>query len=141
MAWESTALDLADKVGTGSTAPHPAIQNADDHLRNHGFLRSRRGWALSPAFDINPDPDPHKDRVTGIAGARSPEDELDALLMAAPEFGLSDRQAKGVLTEVFDATGGWRDTARGHRISDAEINVLEASFEGLRGEAADRAAG
>ena len=33
------------------------ISNTDDHLRNHGFLRtSTSGWRLSPAFDIMPDP-------------------------------------------------------------------------------------
>jgi serine/threonine-protein kinase HipA len=35
------------------------ISNTDDHLRNHGFLRlSTAGWNLSPAFDLNPDPEP-----------------------------------------------------------------------------------
>lgn len=35
------------------------ISNTDDHLRNHGFLRtSSAGWTLSPAFDLNPDPSP-----------------------------------------------------------------------------------
>ena len=34
------------------------ISNTDDHLRNHGFLRtSTAGWSLSPAFDLNPDPE------------------------------------------------------------------------------------
>ena len=31
--------------------------NTDDHLRNHAFLRERDGWALSPAYDLNPNPD------------------------------------------------------------------------------------
>ncbi len=31
--------------------------NRDDHLRNHGFLREGNGWRLSPAFDINPNPE------------------------------------------------------------------------------------
>ena len=31
--------------------------NTDDHLRNHGFLRHLRGWVLSPAYDLNPNPD------------------------------------------------------------------------------------
>jgi len=31
-----------------------AISNTDDHLRNHGFLLTKNGWKLSPAFDINP---------------------------------------------------------------------------------------
>ena len=34
------------------------ISNTDDHLRNHGFLRkSTAGWSLSPAFDLNPNPE------------------------------------------------------------------------------------
>jgi serine/threonine-protein kinase HipA len=33
------------------------IGNRDDHLRNHGFLREGNGWRLSPAFDINPNPE------------------------------------------------------------------------------------
>src|SRR5205807_10515244 len=32
------------------------IGNRDDHLRNHGFILERRGWRLSEAFDMNPDP-------------------------------------------------------------------------------------
>lgn len=31
--------------------------NVDDHLRNHGFLRSEKGWVLSPAYDLNPNPE------------------------------------------------------------------------------------
>lgn len=31
-----------------------AVGNTDNHLRNHGFLRDGAGWALSPAFDVNP---------------------------------------------------------------------------------------
>ena len=33
------------------------VSNTDDHLRNHGFLMNRAGWVLSPAYDMNPDPD------------------------------------------------------------------------------------
>lgn len=29
--------------------------NTDDHLRKHGFVLSKQGWILSPAFDMNPD--------------------------------------------------------------------------------------
>jgi len=33
------------------------VCNTDDHLRNHGFLLSDKGWRLSPLFDVNPNPD------------------------------------------------------------------------------------
>ena len=31
-----------------------AVSNTDDHLRNHGFILTSKGWKLSPAYDINP---------------------------------------------------------------------------------------
>ena len=33
-----------------------AVSNCDDHLRNHGFIYSPKGWDLSPAYDLTPDP-------------------------------------------------------------------------------------
>ena len=33
------------------------VRNTDDHLRNHGFLLTDRGWRLAPMFDVNPNPD------------------------------------------------------------------------------------
>lgn len=33
-----------------------AISNTDDHLRNHGFLLTQKGWRLSPLYDVNPVP-------------------------------------------------------------------------------------
>lgn len=32
------------------------VRNTDDHLRNHGFLLTEKGWRLSPLFDVNPNP-------------------------------------------------------------------------------------
>ena len=32
------------------------INNTDDHLRNHGFLLTPKGWRLAPMFDVNPNP-------------------------------------------------------------------------------------
>ncbi len=31
------------------------VSNTDDHLRNHGFMLKPEGWALAPAYDMNPD--------------------------------------------------------------------------------------
>ena len=33
------------------------VGNTDDHLRNHGFLVTAKGWRLAPMFDVNPNPD------------------------------------------------------------------------------------
>ena len=33
-----------------------AVNNTDDHLRNHGFILTKSGWGLSPLYDVNPVP-------------------------------------------------------------------------------------
>ncbi|MGB3080027.1 MAG: HipA domain-containing protein, partial [Saprospiraceae bacterium] len=38
---------------------HISVSNTDDHLRNHGFILTDKGWILSPAYDINPSVDKH----------------------------------------------------------------------------------
>ena len=33
-----------------------AVTNTDDHLRNHAFIFTDKGWVLSPLYDVNPVP-------------------------------------------------------------------------------------
>ena len=33
-----------------------AVSNTDDHLRNHAFILTKKGWILSPLYDVNPVP-------------------------------------------------------------------------------------
>jgi len=109
-----------------------AIHNTDDHLRNHGFLRGRAGWTLSPLFDVNPDPDTAKKREVGIGSAHSRDDEIDGLMASAAVFGLSSQQARHVLSEVFDATKTWRQVASSNGIAKRELARMEDAFDGLR---------
>jgi serine/threonine-protein kinase HipA len=111
-----------------------AIHNTDDHLRNHGFLRADGGWRLSPAFDVNPNPDVAKQRVTSIGGATSRADELDALMIHAPDFGLTEASAASILSEVNVATRDWRTAASANGIPETAQNRFAETFEGLRDE-------
>jgi len=54
--------------------------NRDDHMRNHGFLRTATGWRLAPAFDMNPAREmrEHATAVNGRAIAPSATDVLAA---------------------------------------------------------------
>ena len=59
---EFIAANGADPVADlhelwGRMAFSELVRNTDDHLRNHGFLLTDRGWRLSPMFDVNPNPD------------------------------------------------------------------------------------
>lgn len=105
-----------------------ALGNTDDHLRNHGFLAVPRGWALSPVFDVNPNPDPWRRRATSIMGADSPPDEADGLLALAEECGLAPAEARTRMDLVTTALGAWQDTARSHRIPEREITTMGESI-------------
>jgi serine/threonine-protein kinase HipA len=115
-----------------------AIHNTDDHLRNHGFLREGAGWKLSPVFDINPNPDVTEARATSIGGAYRRDEEIDGLLLSAATFGLTDEYAGVVLSEIFDATRNWQQTATGNGIPKAQVAQFTDAFEGLRMEATER---
>ena len=104
------------------------VNNTDDHLRNHGLLHERGGWRLSPAFDINPNPDSATERITSTDGARSREDALDALCTHAAAFDLSDTAVALTLREVSAAVKRWREAARGLSIAPREIDQFAGTF-------------
>jgi serine/threonine-protein kinase HipA len=103
------------------------LNNTDDHLRNHGFLRGRAGWTLSPAFDINPNPDPDT-RQTSIAGADGFSDEAEGLLELARACRLDSDHARDVLTRVAQALSGWREVASRNGVRGSELSLFERSF-------------
>lgn len=87
------------------------VNNTDDHLRNHGFLRDRGGWKLSPLFDVNPNPDPKASRITSIAGETSPNRCRQSLFAVAERFGLDPGDAEAHWADVADGVTRWRDIA------------------------------
>ena len=105
-----------------------AVNNTDDHLRNHGFLRARNGWELSPLFDVNPNPDQGVARATSIGGAAQGEEQLRALDASAPSFGLDPGRAGEIVAQVIDAVGGWRRAAAANGLSPAQIRRMAPAF-------------
>jgi len=99
-----------------------AIHNTDDHLRNHGFLRAKGGWSLSPVFDVNPEPDLGKRRVTGIVG--SVDDEPAALAAFADECRLTPEQARAQVREVVAAVAAWREVSARNGIGPGEAGLF-----------------
>lgn len=108
-----------------------AIHNTDDHLRNHGFLRGRAGWALSPLFDVNPNPDTAKERQIGIAHAHARGEELQGLMASAATFGLTEELATRTLHEVLHAVADWRQVATGNGIPERELDRMADAFDGF----------
>lgn len=116
-----------------------AVHNTDDHLRNHGFVRSEAGWQLSPAFDINTEPERAVERQTAINGVVSADDEAGALLDFASLCHLTAPAARTIIHEVVDAVANWNPLAAGRGIRRSERDavgpVIETQSDRLRAAA------
>src|SRR3954464_6149468 len=118
------------------------ISNTDDHLRNHGFLRtSTSGWALAPAFDLNPDPEPGPKQLSTAIDYGAPAASIEKLLTVAEYVGIGDEAAERVLTEVLTATGDWRNAAAAAGFERAAIATMASAFEHEEREKASKLGG
>jgi serine/threonine-protein kinase HipA len=82
-----------------------AVSNTDDHLRNHGFIFSGGGWALSPAYDINP-----TTPANGLHLFISEDDNslsYDLAMDVIDFFRLTKPQAHRILDQVRASIATW----------------------------------
>lgn len=115
------------------------ITNADDHLRNHGFLhQDREFWRLSPAFDVNPSPERVREMKTWISEDTGPDMTIDALMSARAYFRIAPPRATEILAEVVRAVGEWRQTGREIGMTDDELDAFTDAFEHTERDAARR---
>jgi serine/threonine-protein kinase HipA len=116
-----------------------AISNTDDHLRNHGFLHSTSaGWSLSPAFDLNPNPEPGPKHLSTAIDFGNPGASFESLMEVAPSFRLDATEAIEILGEVDAARSGWRQAAIAAGCSAEEIARMTSAFETEQTEVAAR---
>ncbi|WP_304976250.1 HipA domain-containing protein, partial [uncultured Muribaculum sp.] len=102
------------------------IGNSDDHFRNHGFLLTRKGWELSPAYDINPT---LADNQSLLINRTTSESDLNILLASAGDYMLSHDKAKGIITEVKTAMKSWRTEARRLGLPQRDIDMFAPRFD------------
>lgn len=105
------------------------VNNTDDHLRNHGFLRDRGGWKLSPLFDVNPNPNPSAARVTSLGGETSTDGCHRGLFALADRFGLDDRDARQRWAEMAGTVRRWRGVATAAGIPAEDQGQFAETFD------------
>ncbi len=102
------------------------VGNSDDHFRNHGFLLTRKGWELSPAYDINPT---LADNQSLLINRSTSESDLNILLVSAGDYMLSAEKAKDIITEVKTAMKSWRTEARRLGLPQRDIDMFAPRFD------------
>jgi serine/threonine-protein kinase HipA len=106
------------------------ISNTDDHLRNHGFLHQRgESWTLSPAFDLNPNPDPGPKNLSTAIDFTDTRASVSTLVNVALHFRLPPGDAAEVLAQVARAVARWHLVARTHGLTQRDLDIMEPAFE------------
>jgi serine/threonine-protein kinase HipA len=102
------------------------VGNRDDHLRNHGFVLTRSGWRLSPAFDINPNPAKSDHSLTWDGKSAAPS--LKILVATAPFYRLSADAAKAIVDDVTVVVSTWQERAATLQIPSNEVKLMRSVF-------------
>ncbi|HCY77977.1 MAG TPA: toxin HipA [Ignavibacteriales bacterium] len=104
-----------------------SVSNTDDHLRNHGFILTEKGWILSPAFDINPN-----EMGTGLSLNISENDnslEYDLALEVAEDFRLKKDEAGKIINDIKSKVSEWKTIASDYGISKTQQAMMEKAFK------------
>jgi serine/threonine-protein kinase HipA len=128
-------LQLAEFILRNSAAPNAdleelwrrivffiAVKNTDDHPCNHGFLLTPNGWALSPAYDVNP--------VYSGTGLTLNISETDNALdwglarSVAKYFRIKDKQAIEIIASTRTTVAQWAKIASKYRIKRSEQELM-----------------
>lgn len=110
------AFEITDKIGPQCLAElyrrmlfNILVSNTDDHLRNHGFLY-QDGWGISPAFDITISNRAYGSNH-GLRLNREDRDDFETAINICEYFGLNQRQAVAMLSQVIAASEQWQSIA------------------------------
>lgn len=152
---QGSYLEIADAITERSPAPDEdlrelwrrvafsiLVSNTDDHLRNHGFLRATSaGWSLSPAFDLNPNPEAGPKHLSTAIDFSDDHARLEVLLEVAEEFRLTEDEAQSIVREVSTATSNWQAAAARVGLDQAAIEQMSPAFDHDQADAARDFAG
>ena len=104
-----------------------AISNTDDHLRNHGFLLTPKGWKLSPAYDLNPN-----ENGNGLSlNISNSENSLDfdLCLSVINDFRWDKNEAVQYINHTKSVVSEWKKLAAKIHISHSDQIMMEKAFK------------
>lgn len=103
-----------------------AISNTDDHLRNHGFILTEKGWILSPAYDLNPSIE--KDGLSLNIDMDDNALSFDLAKSVGEYFRLNNAEMETILNDVLTVVKDWKTVANRIGIKNSEIALMSNAF-------------
>lgn len=104
-----------------------AVTNTDDHLRNHAFILSDKGWVLSPLYDVNPVP--YGNELSLLVDDKDNSISIELAVATAPRFGIPEYEAKESAEEIIAVVrGNWERLAKEYGLSRNQIEDMRPAF-------------
>ena len=107
-----------------------AVTNNDDHPRNHAVRRTKRGWRLTPAYDLVPAPLVSLERrdLAMTIGTYGRTASVYNLLSQCERFGLTSGAAKREIDSIVATVRTWRDHFHASGVSEKDIEYIAPAF-------------
>lgn len=102
------------------------VGNSDDHFRNHGFLLTKKGWTLAPAYDINPTNNEYQSLLVDV---NSNEASLERLQDACDDYYITKAKASRIIDLIKIAVKDWRKVANTLQIPESEQSRFAIRFD------------
>ena len=104
-----------------------AVTNTDDHLRNHAFVLTDKGWILSPVYDVNPVP--YGDELSLNVDEEDNSISIDLAVQTAVRFGISKSDAEAEAEDILKIVrDNWEKTAAEYGLTRRQIEEMRPAF-------------
>ena len=104
-----------------------AVSNTDDHLRNHAFILTEKGWTLSPLYDVNPVP--YGNELSLNVDEEDNSIRMDLAVQTAVRFGISVPEAEAYAESIRETVkDGWASLASKYGLSRRQQEDMRPAF-------------
>ena len=104
-----------------------AVSNTDDHLRNHAFILEKKGWVLSPLYDVNPVP--YGDELSLNVNENDNRISIPLAIETAHRFGIKEDEAIRMAKEITETVrNNWEKLAIKYGMSRGKIEDMRPAF-------------
>lgn len=104
------------------------VSNTDDHLRNHGFILTKKGWKLSPLYDVNPVP--YGDTLSLNVNMNDNSISIELAISVAKYFGIEKEEAIKIANEIKTIVkDNWEKLAGKCGLSRSACEYMRPAFD------------
>jgi serine/threonine-protein kinase HipA len=105
-----------------------AITNTDDHLRNHAFVFTKKGWILSPLYDVNPVP--YGDELSLLVDEDDNRISIELAVQVASRFGITEEDASTYAADIMAIVrDNWETLAKKYALTRGQIEDMRPAFD------------